>query len=44
MLEIINNNNRESLNTIRNILIEELGERFSDIAKKCEEIEKEIKA
>ena len=43
MLEIINNNNRESLNTIRNILIEELGERFSDIAKKCEEIEKEIK-
>ena len=42
MLEIINNNNRESLNTIRNILIEELGERFSDIAKKCEEIEKEI--
>ncbi len=43
MLEIINNNNRESLNTIRNILIEKLGERFSDIAKKCEEIEKEIK-
>ena len=41
MLEIISQNNRESLNNIRNKLITQLGNNFANIAKMCESIEEE---